>query len=666
MTTVDATDIVGAVDATESPPQTQPLSDDNPYRFVTLEEYCSLPADPQKWIVKKLIPVGGMVNLYAKPKLGKALALNTELFTPDGWKTIADIQVGDCVFGSDGKPVEVIGTYSWTQRPIMRVTFDDGTHVDCDKEHEWTVNQHRPIGPSVTLSTSELWEKGITVKDGPYERPKYSVSLVESLEFPEQDLSLDPYLLGVWLGDGTSSTGAITSADREIVDAWTNSGWTVKKWKAPYAYGVKGLRMLLKDMQLLNNKHIPLEYMIASKQQRLQLLRGLMDTDGYALGGESAEFYNTNQVLAHQVLELANGLGFKAHMREKKATLYGKDCGTVYTVCVRAHEQIFNLKRKADKFKLNINERYRMITNIQCHPQQQTTKCLSVDAEDGLFVVGQNNVLTHNSYMMLSIIESMLDGKSTWEGFEICKYGPIAYLQIDTPREEWMSRAKAMLQRLKNKNAAEMFWMADMWNIPQFPFNIVNPDNTELMWLKNELDKIKPILVVIDTLREVHSGDENDNSVMRNVVARLIQACRGEVGSPTAIVLISHQRKDGLAAIEGHDDMMDQNRGASYIAGKMDTILRLTKKRLTYKGRAIGQEFVEIEQDPHTHLIKVVGHKQEGVEDDEWTKDIVAISDQHPGISKNDLGKRLAAKHGVSQSTAIRRIDEWASKVAKH
>lgn len=266
------------------------------------------------------------------------------------------------------------------------------------------------------------------------------------------------------------------------------------------------------------------------------------------------------------------------------------------------------------------------------------------------------------SFLMLSIIEALIEQRPSWEGFDICKYGPVAYLQIDTPREEWKDRISKMQQRLKDRGVGDSFWLADMWNIPNFPFNILNPDGTELTWLKGEMDRIKPILVVIDTLREVHSGDENDNTVMRNVVASLIKACRGEVGSPTAIVLISHQRKDGIQAQEGNDDMMDQNRGASYISGKMDMILRLTRKRLTYKGRAVGYEFVEIEQNPETQLIHVKGWKGD---EDGWLKELDRISDSNPGISKNDFADKVAQFLGVSRSTGHRRIDEWIEKRSK-
>ena len=268
------------------------------------------------------------------------------------------------------------------------------------------------------------------------------------------------------------------------------------------------------------------------------------------------------------------------------------------------------------------------------------------------------------SYMMLSIIESMIQQHDNWEGFEICKHGNIAYLQIDTPREEWKDRVLKMQQRLAECDSRNQFWMADMWSIPNFPFNILNEDQTELVWLKTQMDVLKPILVVIDTFREVHSGDENDNTVMRNVVANIIKACRGEAGAPTAIVLISHQRKDGIQAQEGHDDMMDQNRGASYVSGKMDMILRLTRKRLTYKGRAVGLEHVDIEQDPETQLIKVKRPPPpEGATNVGLL--VMQLSDQFPGISKNDLADKIALKMGFSRSTAIRRIDEWAATFGK-
>ena len=163
------------------------------------------------------------------------------------------------------------------------------------------------------------------------------------------------------------------------------------------------------------------------------------------------------------------------------------------------------------------------------------------------------------SFFMLGMLEAIANHAPDWQGFTIHKHGPVAYLQIDTPREEWAARVLRM--SWSSPEAAKRLFIADMWQVPNFPFDILNPMKVEDHWVRDNLARIKPIMVVIDTIREIHSGDENDSTVMRNVIATLVGACR-----PAAIVLVSHSRKDSLLTSSGNDDLMDQQRGSSYVS----------------------------------------------------------------------------------------------------
>lgn len=268
---------------------------------------------------------------------------------------------------------------------------------------------------------------------------------------------------------------------------------------------------------------------------------------------------------------------------------------------------------------------------------------------------------TGKSFMVMGMAQAVANGDETWEGYDICTHGPVAYLQVDTPREEWAKRIEVVRQVSQSDQIP--FYIADMWMIPKYPMDILDPNAGILEWLKGEMDKIKPILVVVDTIREIHSGDEDSSTVMRNVITGIVGACMptADVDRPVpAVIFISHARKDasGWQASEGQDDMMDQARGSSYVNGRMDSIIHITPKTMRFKGRATGDQKRSIFKDDHgwIHVVH---------EDDGSDKIIHDMMMEKPGLSVNAWAKILSDKMGYSMSTATRRIREWQAKQGK-
>lgn len=252
------------------------------------------------------------------------------------------------------------------------------------------------------------------------------------------------------------------------------------------------------------------------------------------------------------------------------------------------------------------------------------------------------------SFLALSLAKAIVNGEPDWCGYPISLPGSVAYLQIDTPREEWADRLGRVTL---STTGAHRLWIADMYQVPEFPFNILNPQQTELTWLKQSIASINPVLTVIDTLREVHSGDENDSTTMRNVVGSLVDACR-----PSAILLLSHARKDSMLTATGDDDMMDQGRGSSYVAGRMDVVMKLTQKRLMFKGRAMGQTIESVYQDATTQLIFIQPEAEDLAE--KATADAIRLQmGGHP--SQNALAKAVATQLKCSTSSAIRKLHKY-------
>ncbi|WP_344007797.1 DnaB-like helicase N-terminal domain-containing protein, partial [Isoptericola halotolerans] len=182
---------------------------------------------------------GQMIVVAARPAMGKALALDTPLPTPTGWTTMGDVAVGDELIAADGTPTRVVrATEVMTGRPCYEVVFDDGTTIVADAWHEWATStraQRRKVRagttPESTIHTTEeiLASLRCATADG---RANHSVATTAPLQFPEADLPLDPYVLGVWLGDGHAASARFTSEDPEIAMRIEGLGYVVGERKS--------------------------------------------------------------------------------------------------------------------------------------------------------------------------------------------------------------------------------------------------------------------------------------------------------------------------------------------------------------------------------------------------------------------------------------------------
>jgi hypothetical protein len=231
------------------------------------------------------------------------------------------------------------------------------------------------------------------------------------------------------------------------------------------------------------------------------------------------------------------------------------------------------------------------------------------------------------SFAAIGMAMAIADERCThWldPSFVVNTHGPVMYLQEDTPREIWTERIEDILRVKQYKS--DNLWLADTLSSP-YPFDIL--DRGCCAWLKAAVAEVKPAVVFLDTLREIHAGDEDNSTVMRNVISRLVEATR-----PAACVFVAHTRKANMKGAE--DDIMEGARGSSYVAGRMDVVARLTMSKFSLKGRASGNEEFAILQDPGTGLI-VIDHDANNREVEEVIKSMTTI----PDVSQNDLRKTL-------------------------
>lgn len=351
---------------------------------------------------------------------GKALALDTPIPTPSGWSTMGALAVGDRVFDETGRPCRVTGaTEVMLGRPCYRVKFSDGAEIVADAEHLWATSALRTGGrrgpKAATLprkggealrTTAEI-AASLRTRQGWNHR----VAIAGALMLPEADLPIPPYTLGAWLGDGDSDAARLTmaTADVGIAEAIRAEGVTVERQGAVdgsagrYLLGRGHLQRQLRELALLGEKHIPAAYLRAGAGQRLELLRGLMDTDGFCSTPQGqSEFTTTSARLKEDVLELLRSLGFKVGCCAGRATLEGRDCGPKWrlTFTAPADLPVFRLQRKAGRQRSAPNtrplSRGRMI--VACDRVDSVpVRCISVDSPRHMYLAGEHMVPTHNS-----------------------------------------------------------------------------------------------------------------------------------------------------------------------------------------------------------------------------------------------------------------------------
>lgn len=333
----------------------------------------------------------------------KGLALDTPIPTPNGWTTMGKIKVGDTLFGSDGKPCTVVSKSSIHKRKCYKITFDDTSSVVCDDEHLWvTYPGQRKTTPKV-MSTEEIKDTLFTSSG----QRQHRVMLTKPLVLKKRNLPIDPYLLGCWLGDGTAANGDISKPDKGIFKNIKELGYEVGIDKNRNNHRcatrrIKGLTKLLRENNLLKNKHIPKEYLRSSIEQRTELLRGLMDTDGsWNKVRRQAVFCTTDRKMAEDFLDLACGLGQRALINTVQATGFGKTV-TAYQVTFVPVSGFIPFKTKVKRDRVTsgvmrgIYSSQRIIVSVDEIPAVKT-QCLTVDSADRTYLCTRNMIPTHNT-----------------------------------------------------------------------------------------------------------------------------------------------------------------------------------------------------------------------------------------------------------------------------
>lgn len=356
------------------------------------------------------------------PRSGKLCADSTPVLTTKGWRTHGELKVGDEVFSPSGKPVRVIAIGP-KNIASHEVEVSTGERFAVHLDHEWTIYS-RPQAKYKTVETRCLIEPsprtgkpislttGLMGKRGG--RYLYQIDRVNPLQFEEVQHILPPYCLGVWLGDGTSSSPRInmTPLDAMVVkDAFEKLGVPITgEWEHSttgvvtfsFASGVPRRRNKfsadMKRLRLFDGKYVPDEYKFDSESNLRELIAGLMDTDGTFVNGRYV-FSTVSEKLALDVAEVIRLIGETAHIRKIDPTtstsgIVGKR--SVYTVSFFPTKSIpcRLMRKKTTRVR---KEKRHAIVAVKQLESPKIGNCIQVDSEDGLYVIGKTFVATHNS-----------------------------------------------------------------------------------------------------------------------------------------------------------------------------------------------------------------------------------------------------------------------------
>jgi len=347
--------------------------------------------------------------IFMPPRHGKRVADIIDVLTPSGWRKHGNLSPGDYVFSPDGNPALI--TYCSEKRICdVEIEFSNGEVIKTNKDHLWTVYD-RSAAKWRTVETRALMKRvwyGEKGKRGG--RARWQLPDVKPIQFQRVILPIHPYTLGAWLGDGQSDKMRISyhEDDTEVVEAIAACGYRKTSYSVQWQTNVNyttfnhGYVRQLKRLNLWKNKHIPEVYLRSNREQREELLAGLIDTDGHVDKKGRVRFSTCSEELRDGVFDLATTLGFRPYIIEVQPTtsssgIVGKKI--VYQVGFQPTRSLPTRIPRKQISGLDIRRRI-SITDIRLAEKPEMGHCIKVDREDGLYLVGKQLIPTHNTMLV--------------------------------------------------------------------------------------------------------------------------------------------------------------------------------------------------------------------------------------------------------------------------
>lgn len=369
--------------------------------------------------------VGGTVNT------GKAQKLSAKVMTPNGYTTIGQIKIGDKICGEDGKVYSVTGVFDRGIKKNYRVKFNDGSYTECCDEHLWNVNKttFKDKNKFVTVMLKDILNDSVGLKSKSDNAYRYSIPEYQPVYMNEKEHIIPSYLLGVLLGDGylCGQTLSISSIETDVIDKCKllldndytikksgskNYSWNLINTKEKYNKYKREIKRL--DLEKTSKeKFIPDEYKYDSVENRLELLRGLFDTDGcVATKSNNYSICTKSNRLKDDILFIARSLGMLSSAKwANRKDNKNKEC---WCISIRFNEDMkpFSSKKHTEKYKPNKRNKSlrRKIASIEYIGEEQM-RCIMVDNPSHLYLT-DDFIVTHNtSFIMGIMVRSFLKSK---------------------------------------------------------------------------------------------------------------------------------------------------------------------------------------------------------------------------------------------------------------
>ena len=364
-------------------------------------------------VMKDLQDLGdGVIDIYLlsmPPRIGKLVSDNTPVLTSKGWKNHGDLQVGDIVFSPDGKNVKVTHVFPKNVANI-EVTFSNGEKIKCHENHEWVVYD-RSNSKLKTVETKYMMARKLYTGEPNKRGHRYIFQLPQKAPFEgvKQDLKVDPYVLGAWLGDGHNQHPKLAYAeqDKVVFETFVEKEYIVSnvyvhpQTNVRYAYFTK-LREQLQQYGMCfsrkkTDKYIPQEYLCAPIKDRLELLAGLLDTDGTLSRKEKRYHYSTtSEKLKDGIVQLISTFGWRCNVTEYEPTTSSSGIHGRLKVYNIGFNPTFYIPCRVERKQLHEFSKQRRISIINIEKcEEEQGNCISV--EGGLYCVGETMLPTHNS-----------------------------------------------------------------------------------------------------------------------------------------------------------------------------------------------------------------------------------------------------------------------------
>ena len=460
--------------------------------------------------------------------LGKALSLTTKIYTPEGYKLMRDIHVGDKVFNEKGEIVEVIKEFYHQNVKMYRITFSDKKSIECCEDHLWKIFDQ---GVSKIVDTRWFTRQnhlGVRRMDALRNATNYNYSIPRCapVQFNSKEVFIHPYLLGALLGDGclASSYVGFTSIDEYMIDKLSSlvpdgyelfSSQSMENISYNLVKKNRGgkeniIISELKRLKLVgtnsHTKFIPEMYKYNSVENRMQILQGLLDTDGYATTDNLLQYTTVSKQLAEDVEFLVESLGGMVMMTSGSCGYNGRITGVQYTLTIKIDDPstLVSLPRKKEKLKSRKFKPSRNIIKIE-EIERADAKCISVTGESELYLC-EHFVVTHNTKEIIDLAIARKHSEGMKHCLIICgvngnKYNWVDEVHTHSKEDAWVigtrytKRAPVKMVEGTSKDKLD-----DLMNLPPHFFIITNIETLRAMPTKKDNKTVFPIAERIQKL----------------------------------------------------------------------------------------------------------------------------------------------------------------------